>query len=450
LGINGGAAVILKSILSWADERLGVGGTLKGLLFKPIKGGAKYIFSLGFVNLFLFVNQMLTGMFMMFYYVPSPDHAYFAVKYIQNEAPFGYMVRGLHYWGATAMVVCVMLHVVRVFVYGAYKKPRELMWLSGAAMFFLVFGFAFTGYLLPWDQKAYWATVVGTNVPGTTPVVGNLIVRLLRGGTDVSAVTLTRFFTIHTMILPWTIAAFMVMHLTILQLVDHAPPWDQNKARKSAPFYPDQVFKDAVLMLLVFATIAFMATVRPGVLEPLADPTDHTYNPRPEWYFFFLFQLLHYTEGRFEIIGTMVLPNLFVLLMLIIPFIDRNPERDPGKRPVAISGLAAALLGYIALTTIAAVSTGPVPISAAPEKPTVTEGRQLYAKLGCISCHAINGVGGVVAPALDHVGTRRDRQWLAGHFVDPQKYAPGSVMPKFDYLTKEDLDRLTDYMQSLK
>lgn len=420
---------------------------MAAVLYKPIKGGAKYIFSLGFVNLFLFVNQALTGLFLMFYYVPSPDHAYDSVKFIQNKAAFGYMVRGLHFWGATAMVVSVMLHVVRVFVFGAYKKPREPMWLTGVVIFFLVFGFAFTGYLLPWDQKSYWATVVGTNIPGTTPILGNFIVRVMRGGADVNALTLTRFFSLHTMLLPWLLAAFAGMHLTITQLVGHTPPWDPVKARREDPFYPDQAFKDAVMMLLVFAVIAFLATVSPPRLEALADPTDHNYNPRPEWYFYFLFQLLHYFEGPYEIVGTMVLPSLFVVLLILIPFIDKNPEHNPGRRPVATGGVSLIVAGYVLLTVLAAAAPAP----GGPALPaSATEGRKLYVKLGCPSCHSIAGVGGKVGPPLDHVGRSRDRGWLTGHFKDPQKYSPGSVMPKFDYLTGQELEQLTDYMQSLK
>jgi len=441
--------MILSRIGSWFDDRLHIGGTVKGLMHKPIKGGAKYIFSLGFLNLFLFVNQAVTGLLLMLYYAPTPDHAYDAVKYIQNEVSFGYMVRGLHYWGATFMVVSVMLHAVRVYVFGAYKKPREIMWLSGVFLLLVVFGFAFTGYLLPWDQKAYWATVVGTNVAGTAPVAGSYMVRILRGGADVSALTLTRFFSVHTMLLPWTLAAIAGLHLTVLQLVDHTPPWGTAKALKADPFYPNQVFRDATIMLFAFAAMAFLATAAPPALEALADPTDHTYNPRPEWYFYFLFQILHYTEGPFEIVGTMVFPTVFVAALLALPFIDRNPILAPGKRPVAMVGLGAVVAGFMLLTIIAAVTpVGEKP--AGPESPGVVHGRQLYAKLGCATCHSIKAVGGKVGPPLDHVGNRRGRDWLTGHFKDPQKYSPGSVMPKFDYLPAGDMDALSDYMQSLK
>jgi ubiquinol-cytochrome c reductase cytochrome b subunit len=442
--------MLVKTIAGWVDERLGVGREVGALLTKPIKGGAKYLFSLGSVNLFLFINQVVTGMLLMMYYAPTPDHAYDAVKYIQHDVPFGFIIRGLHYWGASAMVVCVMLHATRVYVYGAYKKPREIMWLSGVFLLLLVFGFAFTGYLLPWDQKAYWATVVGTNVAGTAPLVGSYLVRLMRGGAEISNLTLTRFFMLHTMLLPWLLVAIAGIHLTVLQLVDHTPPWDPNQARRGAPFYPDQVFKDAVLVLLVFILLMILASVAPAGLGALADPTDHSYNPRPEWYFYFLFQILHYTEGPFEVVGTMVLPNLFVLALLALPFIDKAPERSPKRRPIAMTAIGLVLAGYVALTTIAALSGPPTAIAKAPEPPQVIHGRQLFAKLGCSTCHAINGVGGKVGPALDHEGGKRQHDWFVGHFKDPQKFTPGSMMPKFDYLPAGDVEDLAQYMMSIK
>ena len=433
---------------AWFESRLHIEGPMKKLLFKELHGGARYIFSFGSLNLFLFINQMLTGMFLMVYYVPSPDHAYDAVKFIQNDVTFGYIVRGLHFWGASAMIVSLFLHAARVYLWGAYKKPREIMWISGVLLLLFVYGFAFTGYLLPWDQKAYWATVVGTNVPGTVPVFGPIIARLLRGGPDVTNLTLTRFFTLHTEVLPWLLAMVAGLHLTVLQLAGHTPHWDSEKSEVASPFYPDQVFKDMVAALFVFALLIFLATsFRPG-LEALADPSDKTYNPRPEWYFYFLFQLLHYTEGKFEIFGTFILPNTFVALLLALPFIDRNPERNPKKRPVAIAALGFVLMAYLALTLLAAP---PAPKEAkVTAAATATEGRKLYSSLGCASCHSINGVGGRIGPPLDSVGMRRNRAWLIAHFRDPQRLTPGSIMPKYDTLTDQQLDFLTDYILSLR
>jgi quinol-cytochrome oxidoreductase complex cytochrome b subunit len=436
----------ISAVQSWLERRLSLSRLMDPLMYKPLSGGARYQFSLGSVNLFLFVNQALTGMFLTMYYVNSPDHAWDVVNWIQHDASFGYFVRGMHYWGASAMVVSVLLHMVRVFVYGAYKKPREIMWVSGSLLVLLVLGFAFTGYLLPWDQKSYWATVVGTSIPGTMPG-GDFVVRLARGGTDVSTLTLTRFFAVHVEILPWLLTIIAGIHLTVLQIVDHTPPWDPEKAKVTAPFYPDQVFKDMVLFLLVFVALVALSTVSPAPLGAIADPANKSYVPRPEWYFLFLYQLLKYFQGRYEMVGTVILPNLFIILMLLLPFYDRNPERAPKKRPMAMAVIGTCVIGYIGLTALGAISGGP---GGGKATASVTEGRQLYQKLDCTACHSINGVGGKVGPPLDHESEKRDRQWLIEHFKDPQKMSPGSIMPKFDYLTPEQLDELTDYMQSLK
>ncbi|MHB8173578.1 MAG: cytochrome b N-terminal domain-containing protein [Nitrospirota bacterium] len=437
----------IAAVKSWFEKRLGLSSLVGPLMHKPLSGGARYQFSLGSLNLLLFVNQMLTGIFLMIYYVNSPDHAYDAVKYIQSQVDFGYLVRGLHYWGASALVVSVLLHVVRVFIYGAYKKPREIMWVSGTFLALLVFGFAFTGYLLPWDQKSYWATVVGTSIPGTIPVVGDVIVRLLRGGTGVNNLTLARFFSIHVEVLPWLLAIFAGTHLVVLQIVDHAPPWNPEKAKIEAPFYPDQVFKDMVLFLLAFAALVALSNLYPAPLGSVADPTVKTYVPRPEWYFLFLYQMLKLFPGPYEIIGTTILPSLFIILMLLLPFYDRNSALAPKKRPLAMACIGTCVIGYIALTSMAAFSGV---TSGGPSTVSVSKGKVLFAKLHCDSCHSINGVGGQVGPPLDKEADKRTREWLIAHFKDPAKMSPGSIMPKFNYLTKEQLNELTDYMQSLK
>ncbi len=436
----------IANLQSWFEERLGLSRLMSPLMSKPLSGGARYQFSLGSLNLFLFANQVVTGIFLMIYYVNSPDHAYDAVKWIQYKADFGYLVRGLHYWGASAMVVSVLLHIIRVFIYGAYKKPREIMWVSGTFLMLLVFGFAFTGYLLPWDQKSYWATVVGTSIPGTMPG-GDFLVRLARGGTSVSNLTLTRFFSVHVEILPWLLAALAGIHLTVLQIVDHTPPWNPEKAKVEAPFYPDQAFKDMVLFLLVFVALIALANLSPAPLGSVADPTVKTYVPRPEWYFFFLYQLLKYFQGHYEFVGTVILPNLFIVVMLLLPFYDRNPALAPKKRPIAMACIGALIIGYIALTTMAAVSGSP---GGGPSTVSISKGKLLFAQLHCDSCHSINGVGGQVGPPLDKEADKRTREWLIAHFKDPQKMSPGSIMPKFNYLTKGQMDELTDYMQSLK
>jgi quinol-cytochrome oxidoreductase complex cytochrome b subunit len=173
-------------------------------------------FTLGSASLFLFLLQGATGIFLSVYYVPSPDHAYDSIEYIMNGVAFGWLVRGIHHWGASLMVLVVFIHMLRTFFYGAYKYPREMTWLTGVVLLLSTLGMGFTGYLLPWNQRAYWATTVGTEIAGTVPFVGDFILRVLRGGTDLSAVTLVRFFSAHIWVLPATIAAMIGIHMYLV------------------------------------------------------------------------------------------------------------------------------------------------------------------------------------------------------------------------------------------
>lgn len=208
---------MLKRVLDWLDERIEVRNLWETMTNRPIPGGSSWFYVLGSSLLFVFALQMVTGILLTLYYAPVPDHAYQSVKYIQEEALFGSFVRGLHHWGATFMVVLVSLHMLRVFVFGAYKKPREVVWLVGTGLFLIVFGFAFTGYLLPWDQKAYWATVVGTNMLGSLPLLGEPLRTLLLGGAEVSGRTLLRFYSIHMLWLPVLTGLFLWVHFHMIR-----------------------------------------------------------------------------------------------------------------------------------------------------------------------------------------------------------------------------------------
>jgi ubiquinol-cytochrome c reductase cytochrome b subunit len=440
---------MLTKIIDWIDERIGVRTIWETVASRPIPGGASWFYVLGSTLLFIFVLQMLSGIFLALYYVPTPDHAYASVKYIQDEATLGSFVRGIHHWGASFMMVLIAIHMLRVFTFGSYKKPREMVWLLGVGLITLVFGFAFTGYLLPWDQKAYWATVVGTNVVGTVPVVGGLLLKIVRGGAELGNLTLSRFFAVHTYILPWTLAILAGLHVFILELAGPGGKWAPalNTPDRTEPLFPNQIFKDSMFILAVFIALAVLAIASPAGLEPQADPTDTTYNPRPEWYFYFVFQLLRIFEGRYEVVGTFVLPTIAGILLILLPFLDRRPERAPAKRKVLMSIAGLTVAGVIVLTTMGALA----PVVQAPSvtSPSVLAGRMLYDKSGCSACHSIHGKGGTIGPDLTHVGSKRDRDWLIRHFRDPQAVSPGSIMPKV-MLPDKELNELTDYMLSLK
>ena len=347
------------------------------------------------------------------------------------------------------MMVLVALHMLRVFVFGSYKKPREIVWLLGVGLILLVGGFAFTGYLLPWDQKAYWATVVGTNVAGTAPVVGGLLLRIARGGTELGNLALSRFFAVHTYILPWSLAILASLHVFLLERAGAGGTWNPAKRTpdRTEPVFPNQLFRDSIFILIVFIALVGFAIMFPASLEPQADPTVSSYNPRPEWYFYFVFQLLRIFEGKFEIVGTMILPTIAIIALVLLPFLDRDPERAPQKRKIMMAVACLAVAGVSILTIMGAKA--PIVNAPAVTSPSVLAGRILYDKNGCTACHSIHGKGGKLGPDLTHVGGKRDADWLMRHFKDPQAVSPGSIMPKVMLQDKE-LKELTDYMMNLK
>jgi quinol-cytochrome oxidoreductase complex cytochrome b subunit len=200
---------------NWLDERLGWRQVWSAIFLRKIPR-VNWLYTLGSAALFVAVNQIITGILLTIYYVPTPDHAYDSVMYITTQVPMGWLIRGLHHWGASAMVIITILHMLRVILYGGYKYPREVTWFTGVILLIVVIGFGFSGYLLPWDQKAYWATTVGTRIAGIAPIVGDWILRIMRGGEELSAVTLARFFGGHVWVLPAILLLLMGFHLYLV------------------------------------------------------------------------------------------------------------------------------------------------------------------------------------------------------------------------------------------
>lgn len=219
--------ISLREVLSWLslvgfvygplDERLGIRQALEKALKKPVPHHVNWTFCFGGITFFMFLVLAVTGILLLMYYRPTTAEAYASVVYIANEVPFGWLIRGLHFWAGNLMIVMVILHMLRVFFYGAYKPPRDLNWIAGFVLLMVTLGFGFTGYLLPWNQISYWATTVGTEIPGAIPLVGDTLKYLTRGGAEVSQTTLTRFFAIHVVILPAVIAFFLAVHFAVIR-----------------------------------------------------------------------------------------------------------------------------------------------------------------------------------------------------------------------------------------
>ncbi len=290
----------------------------------------------------------MTGILLMVYYRPTTDHAFESVKYISAKVAFGWLIRGLHSWGSTLMVLMLLLHIGRTFFMGAFKKPRELTWVLGALLFGGVLVFCFTGYLLPWSQLSYWATTVGTEVAGSIPGAGPLLKRLLLGGEAVSQETLLRFYVMHVIILPWVVTAIVAFHLVLVRVQGLAtldPVGREAPAgRNWRPFFPHHVLKEAILFALFLGFLLTLVVLWPPELGEKADPLNTPAHIKPEWYFLPSYQLLKYFPALLGILIAFLPP----LLLVVWPFLDRTSERRPGRRPWSMAfGIGGILLAVV-------------------------------------------------------------------------------------------------------
>jgi ubiquinol-cytochrome c reductase cytochrome b subunit len=393
------------------------------MLDEPLPPGTGWFFTLGSVLLALLSIQLLTGAFLTLYYAATPDHAYDSVRFIDSLRA-GNVVRGLHHYGASFIVIALVAHMLRVIAFGSYKPPREVTWLSGLALLALILAFALTGYLLPWDQRAYWATVVTINISKLTPLAGEIVAGILRGGATIGALTLTRWYSAHVIFLPAALVLLIVGHLYLMRRHGISGPV-RVRTGSPAPFYPSQAARDTTIVLLVVAVLVGYAWHGAPPLEGPADPTDAAYIPRPEWYFLGLFQLLKYFPGKWEVVGAMVVPGIAAAFLALLPWIDRGSERAPLKRRTITGAVAIGLASVIALTTLGWRDR---PASAASTNTwTLREigGRTYAQKLNCARCHSETGS----ADPLEGGPSIKGPEWIAGHVSDPEMIAPGMREP---------------------
>jgi ubiquinol-cytochrome c reductase cytochrome b subunit len=452
----------------WIEHRTGLIGGIDHFLHEEIPASSGWHQVLGSVALFLIMVQALTGILLAFNYAPTPGEAYDSLRYILTALTAGSLIRGLHHWGASMIIVVVVLHMVQVFLYGAYKKPREATWMVGVVLLLVTLAYGLTGYLLPWDNRAYWGTTVTTQIAAMSPVLGPYLTRLLGAASGVGVVTFARFYAVHVLILPPATILLVVLHVFLVRK-HGVTPTIGDELKRPQRFFPVQVFKDTVAIFLAFALLFTLAVAVHVPLEQVADPTDNSYIPRPEWYFLFLFQMLKLFNGPLEVIGAVVLPGLAVLTLILAPFIDRGKLVKVSRRFVAIAIVLLAGIGWSALTMAAVKSTPPqeaavdfshptewlkltpaqMATSTLPDVPAfVLQGAAVYQKNHCNACHSVNGEGGKIGPILNGLSKRQSRSWVQDHFADPQKLSPGTIMPPYP-LSTQDRDNLTSYLFSL-
>src|ERR1700680_4020896 len=318
-----------SGLWGWLNPRTGLDNLLRTALDDPIPGGARFAYIFGSGLLFIFLSQIITGIFLALYYVPSADHAHTTVAYLTKAVTSGSFLRSLHAYGASAMVIVLFLHLSQTYIYGSYKGRRELLWLSGCILFALVLGMAFTGYLLPWDQRAYFATAVGTNAVTEVPIIGESLKRLMRGGTEMGTLTISRFFVAHVFFIPAVIFALVAAHIFLFRKAGAAGPVNEapcEKKQKAELFYPRQVLMDLSLTALLIVGLGLLCFFVPMQIGPPANPADTQYVPRPEWYYLPIFQWLKYWRGSAAIVGVLVIPTVLVLAIIALPFLDRSVE----------------------------------------------------------------------------------------------------------------------------
>ncbi len=467
---------------NWLDERTGIDSILHETLDEPIPGGARWAYVFGSGLLFLFVSQIITGVFLTLYYVPSSDHAHSVVSYIVKVVSSGSFIRSIHAYGSSGIIIVLLLHIGQTILYGSYKGRRELLWLSGCILLALMLGMAFTGYLLPWDEKAYFATAVGTNLVGEVPFIGPILQRLLRGGNQMGTLTISRFFVLHVFLLPGLLIGFIASHVFFFRKAGAAGPINEDPIHPklpAVPFYPRQVFMDSVFAIVLIGILALIAKTIPMSLGPAANPADTSFLPRPEWYYRPAFQWLKYLSGHWSLIGGIIMPAVLALIFAAAPFLDRRQERRPWRRPISVGAFLLFLVAYTTLGVlsyrgdysdpglaaqmhkqdadekafmqkpfVAESAAGSVSAALASADPKVLKGQALFQANSCNSCHGESGVGTAAAGPLTGVGTQyTDAQLLALLHAPNSKMTSGGMMPVDP--NPDDMEALAAYLKQL-
>ena len=406
-------------VADWLDNRTGFRSLRRHALDEPLPPGTGWWFTLGSLLLFCLTIQVVTGIALALFYAPTPDHAWQSVQYIQTGVRGGWFLRGLHHWGASLVVVAAFLHLCRVVWFGSYRKPREINWIVGLVLLQIILGFGLTGYLLPWDQRAYWATVVAINISKLTPGIGEMVGAFLRGGPDIGALTLTRWYAAHVLVLPASLVMLVAGHLYLMRRHGISGPVSPQPGR-SEMFYPHQMARDLTVALVAGVLLAVMAWKGAPALEPPADPTSSDYVPRPDWYFLGLFQLLKYFPGKLEVVGALVIPGIVMTLLALLPWLDRGQSRLVKHRLSVILPFVAGLAGLITLTVLGGMDK-PAQTSSAWNIREIGGWASIQTEERCARCHKPDGLAAPIEPGR----ISKPADWLEMHVADPIVLAPG-------------------------
>ncbi len=460
----------LKKVWLWIDDRSGITELLKPLLEHPVPPGSKWSYVFGSATLFCFVLQVITGVALALLYQPSSDQAYASLQFITNEAVMGSWLRGLHYFGASGMILMAGVHMLRVYITAAYKYPREMSWISGVILLLLTISMGFTGQLLRWDFNGVWSGVVAAEQMGRIPFLGKFLARLLIGGDTFGGQSLSRFFAYHVFVIPGMLMLLVGFHLWLVlrngisepakagRLVDPKTyrKWYQNMLKtEGIPFWPyaawrDVLFSVGIVLLIVVAAFVIGA---PELTQP-PDPSLVYATPSPDWYLLWLYALFALMPPAIELYVIFLGPLLAMGVLLSLPFLSNKGERSPLKRPWAIVGSIAVV---VIITTLLIIgksapwspkfSMRQLPASAVHStNATVLAGSKVFTGKGCLYCHMIEGEGGLHGPNLTHVARRLTEDELKIRIINGGRDMPAYAQSLQSY----ELEQLVAFLKTRK
>lgn len=458
----------IKRLYQVFDDRTGLSKLIDPVARHLVPPGTGWWYVFGSATLFSFIVQVVTGIALATMYIPSTENAYQSIDFITNKAVLGNVLRGIHYFGASAMILLVGIHAIRVYLSGSYKFPREVNWLTGSVLLLLTVVMGFTGQLLRWDQNAFWSVVVGAEQAGRFPLIGDYLAQFILAGRTIGGATLSRFFAFHVFFVPALIFGTIGFHLYLVlhngiseppkrgQTVDPNTYRSKYKAlldREGIPFWPDVAWRDVVFGALTVLLIVLLAVVfGPPLLGKPPDPTIIEALPRPDWYLLWYFAVLALIPPGIENYVIIGAPLLAGLGFLLLPFLSNRGERAPSRRPWAI-GIVIGIVLMVGTLWIAGgkspwspdFTAQPLPESVVgASSGPVFQGAQLFHDKGCEFCHSVAGYGGHRGPDLTHVGNRLTKEEMTITIMNG-----ATNMPSFSSILQPDeLNSLLAFLQS--